>query len=284
MPATSVTVRNNRAAHLMYWCPSLCPDKATKPPSHYAPAILASFERAVRASLRSSTDVLCDLSGGLDSSAVLGMAAKLRSEEPSHIVPIICPLVPVPGLGMRRVELHRGCAWPSGPCHGSDETRLDLIGSITSGSRYRDRLRWLIGVRTPAVREQMRWMRESGVRVELNGEGGDGLFYSAPLPLAPGLRPAGNWARYIWWSSRRSLTMSMTRVRRESAAAACPGPALRAYLRLVGFDADGDTILSDRALRMKEELRAEQARFAPRQTAAMAELWSPGALFAAGPG
>lgn len=281
LPATAVMARCEGAAEHLYWTPSLCTDKATQPPSDYAPTIYQYFERSVRASLRSSTPVLCDLSGGLDSAAVVGMAAKLCREEPglsrglsahsyvypgrecdeSNYIQDVLAMWPMPWIG-------RDATIPDEP----DLERVELARSM----------RWIVGVRSPAARQQMRWMRESDVRVQLNGDAGDALFHSGPLPLDPSLRTADAWPRYVWWTSRRSLRLAVTRVRREVLRRRTPEWALRRYLQLVGFDPHGDSVLTDKALALHREVAQEQPAFSAHERAAMDDVWNPGALIASG--
>ncbi len=60
--------------------------------------------------MRSPTAVVCDLSGGLDSAAVLGMAAKLRPDDPTGIPPeVIADSMMYPGWNATRSTTSTRC-------------------------------------------------------------------------------------------------------------------------------------------------------------------------------
>lgn len=281
MPATAVTVRGRDVIHQSYWTPSLCRDKASGPPDDAARAILEVFEQAMRSVMRSPTAVVCDLSGGLDSSAVLGMAAKLRRDEPETIPEVIAHSMLYPGLDCDETPYIEAVLekWPV-PWHGFDYLHA------TAGRDDRDALmrslKFMVGGRTTGVRARGLWMRDNAVRVELAGDFGDELFFSGPLPLNWGVRPRGERWPYLWWASRRSASALATRVRRELIRPHVPRIAMNAYLAARGRRIHASEYFTPRASALLNELRTTAGSFDRRTSVLTDGLWNPGNLFAEG--
>jgi len=279
-PATSVVARGRDVRQRMYWMPTLCADKATKGPEHYAPAVRWAFEAAVRSALRSPTPVVCDLSGGLDSSAIVGMAAKLRAEDPTGFPEVFAHSMLFPGFECDESEYIAAVV---------DKWRLPWVGfDAMQPGPPDDPEPWIRSLRLPCgpsslgSQQQVEWMQRHGCRVRISGDGGDEVFRTAPLPLERGVRPRGELWPYFWWSSRRSVRKMARRIRRELVRPRLPRPVLDAYLRVVGAPDEPDRCLTDRARALRNRLLAEQPQLGARQTMLLDELWNCGNLYAVG--
>lgn len=279
MPATAVTIHGADVDHRMYWMPPpICADRATHPPSHYAPAVLEAFEQAVRSSLRSPTPVVADLSGGLDSSAVMAMAARLSSEN-EDIPEVIAHSLLYPGLDCDETAYINDvlAKWPI-RWHGFD----DVTPTDPTGDRARlvRSMRYPVGLRPPGMRAANAWMLEDGHRVRLTGDGGDEVFHTAPLPLTRGLKPPGEWWPYFWWASRRSVPMLLFRARRELIRPHVPERLLRLYLRGRSHEPAEGALLTARAEALRSIVAAEA--LLGRELGHVDDFWSPGSLFSEG--
>ena len=149
-------------------------------------ATRASFEEAVRLRLRADVPVACYLSGGIDSCAVLGFAARphrrgrsARTRSPS-ITPTTTKAI---WRAIRRSA--------SGAEFCRIDVRPETISPITSATRSSRRTA-VRSTRMPSPSICLsRAVRDSGVKVVLTGEGSDEIFARlSALPARPGaVRP-----------------------------------------------------------------------------------------------
>ena len=141
----------------------------------------ALFEDAVRLRLRSDVDVGSCLSGGLDSSAIVAVTARLRAEGGAgrHAFSI---LYDDPGMSERpfveAVVAHTNVA-----SHTTSATAADLAEDLAALVRHQDEpipsagpySQWRV----------MRLAREHGLKVLLDGQGADEVLAGYPYQVGP---------------------------------------------------------------------------------------------------
>jgi len=166
--AELLSVDRDRAATGRYWQPAWRTDVADTPAAHAETRELLS--RAVARSLAGEGSTACFLSGGLDSSSVAGMAAKVRSPQP----------MPAYSIGFDtaaydETEFARAAAaafrldWHRHELT-ADETALTLPGVAAAFDQPFGNSSAL------AVYHCARTARERGCRRMLAGDGGDEIF------------------------------------------------------------------------------------------------------------
>jgi asparagine synthase (glutamine-hydrolysing) len=280
MPATATTVRGSGVRSPLYWHPIRSRERARRGPEAYADEVFATFKRAVLSHLRSPTPVMCELSGGLDSAAVLGAAALLRSENPDGVPPVEASSRLYPGMDCDESEYIREviAMWQTpwighdGLAEAADISRFQLMGSM----------RYIVGRRSPGLLGQVRRLEDLGCRVLLTGNGGDEVFLAGELPLARPLRPSGEIWPYFWWTSRRSVPLLARRVRRELLRPHVPAGLVGLYLRLKGVQPAEGSLLTERALDMHRSMASEARCFVARHEQLEEDLWGAGSLSASG--
>jgi asparagine synthase (glutamine-hydrolysing) len=180
-------LRNDRWQRERYWKPRYAAPTRFQPAEAVA-ELRSSLARAVggRISTKGPTGLL--LSGGLDSSAVAAVACRVRGSEDLTAYSLVYPdhpesdessfidqLVAVLGVRSRRMIVRRTAILPAA---------LEFQSH------------WDLPVVSPMLGYNVRLLRQAareGVRVLLNGEGGDELFSCSPYLIADQLR-SGNVA------------------------------------------------------------------------------------------
>ncbi len=200
LPAGHVlVVRERGAERRRYW--TLSPDREIRYRSdgEYEEHFRALFRTAVACRIRTDGPVMCELSGGLDSSSIAGMARTLVACEPGtapalHTVSYVFPnaaFADETGF-IRAMEAHLGQ-----PGLHVNDTDCPLLTPLPTTL--------ITDHPTPAVLFLSRWNRVSqemahlGARVLLSGIGGDQVFCS-PAADRVGLADyaaSGQWRRLL---------------------------------------------------------------------------------------
>ena len=202
-PAHSLTVTSERLSIREYW--DLDPQREIKlgSPDEYAEAFREVFIEAVRCRLRSAYPVGLTLSGGLDSSSIVGVAKSLRNEmDPVPIHTISCVFDDVLTSDERE---YMGLMVPcegiqSHFVHPDRRSALDRIDEILW---HQDQPIY--------VRNYFLWTtmydkaREEGVRVMLDGEDGDTVV-SKGYQYLYFLARAGKWNTFADLTESPALT------------------------------------------------------------------------------
>ena len=258
LPAHAITVQGRDVTARQYWWPHQNRSRRAHPPQVYAPKVRAMFDDVLRSALRAPGTVACELSGGLDSSAVVGAAAALARADPT-IPPLVAHSMLYPGEAFDESAYIAAVRekWPLPWVGFEDLEQVDaheqqaLLSSIRYPIGFLNAGRWA----------QSRWAAANRCRVIVTGHGGDEVFWTAPLPFERERRPRWAGPRYFWWSSARSPRLLARRVRRELIRPCVPPWALRRYLRVVrDMTDDEQTTLTERGSELRRQLLAANQR------------------------
>jgi asparagine synthase (glutamine-hydrolysing) len=194
-PAHAMLVSRDGLRTWRYWTPSVAASAAPAPSDDEAAAgFRRHFEEAVRCRLRSAFPVGAFLSGGLDSSSVTLVAARLSAEAglPLPVFSAVFPDVPASDESAWMASVADEAAakgWPlqrhvfradsTGPLDVLDDLSRHLDGPSTAANLYQP---W--GMLTQA--------RDAGVRVMLTGHDGDTVVSHGFAHLTE-LAMAGQW-------------------------------------------------------------------------------------------
>jgi asparagine synthase (glutamine-hydrolysing) len=194
----AVRVREDGAAVVRRWY--------TLPEPEPAPADAAAFrdllEDAVRVRLRSDVDVGTCLSGGLDSSSIVALTARLRGPDAAGAHRSFSIVYPEPGLDE---SPHIDAVVKATGVHGSrvTPTGAELERDLPALVRSQDE-----PFPSASVYSQWRVMRlaaEAGVRVLLDGQGGDEVLGGYRYHLGPFLAETARTRG--WRAARREIAL-----------------------------------------------------------------------------
>lgn len=191
-PGTWVVVDEQGAREVRWWTPPVPePGSAGNRPK-WAKSVAGALQVAVMSRMHADVPVGYVLSGGLDSSAVLAMAAA-RAREPLHSFTLA-----VDAPGFDEAPHARKVAGALGTVH--HEARLgpdDLPGLLDEIAASLDEP--LADSSLPATWRLMRLVRDTGFRCVMSGDGADESFGGYPTiqahRLAPLLTPFGSALR-----------------------------------------------------------------------------------------
>jgi asparagine synthase (glutamine-hydrolysing) len=184
-PAHVVAVRHGELQSRWFWKPDPALEIRYKHDSDYEDHFRQLFWEALRCRLRVDGTVWAGLSGGLDSSSIVCVADRIMSSETTQAARLETfsllndrSETYKDGKFIRCVEDHLGRTGfhiPEDDCWmdlpSLDVPYLSMPSTLTCVSARHEKLR--------------KAMRLSGVRVLLNGLGGDQLLWSVPEPSAP---------------------------------------------------------------------------------------------------
>jgi len=172
LPGTTLTVGRTGLHEQEYW--KLDPHRSLELRSdeQYAEAVRETFLEAVRCRLRSSHDVACMLSGGIDSSSITSAAAQLlRESHPDRPLQTLSAIYDVASVSDEREYIQEVVrAYDTRPHFFSADTVYPLAEE--------DRLSWLIDGPCVANNLYINWnlyrsAADRGIRVVLDGFDGD---------------------------------------------------------------------------------------------------------------
>ena len=179
-----------------WWTPPIpgaTPSRLEEP--RWERSALSSLQIAVKQRLDADQPVAVTLSGGIDSSAVLALAARLRPEPPLHTFTVTFDEPSFDEGGpAARMAAHVGATHHAVPLPASalpealDDLGARLCEPLTDGSLV-------------PTRALYKAVHEAGLRVTLGGDGADELFGGDPTylahPVAERLSAAGPLARAL---------------------------------------------------------------------------------------
>ena len=143
--------------------------------SNYADKTFELLQEAVRLRLRSDVTVGACLSGGIDSSALVSLASKLRTEtHPLHVFTAVYPGLEVDESGWaKKVVDDTGANWHT------IETKPDDLLSQYEDVIYSQDIPFF-GSSTLSQYKVMELIAKNGIKVTLDGQGADELFSGYP--------------------------------------------------------------------------------------------------------
>jgi len=191
-----------------------------RPPSETAHELAALLEDSVRIQCRSDAALGTHLSGGLDSSTVTALAARIRNEPPSFSIRF------AEGGYYDETHYARAVARHAGSVHHEDTPHA------TDFFRHLPRLVWHCEMPLPNYGAYAYWtgsrLAARHVKVALTGHGGDEIFGGYPAQFRVGLGEFGAFAGGGQQERRRWLAEALAGIRRRG-----PRHAIRAALRRI---------------------------------------------------
>jgi asparagine synthase (glutamine-hydrolysing) len=268
LPATLTTVGPDGVSRRQYWMPQVNREPCNVRLADVVAGVRERLDAAVRSALRANGPVMSDLSGGLDSSAVFGVARLLRDDDAS-VPAVVATSMRYPGMDCDEgsfIEAMRNL-WP-GPYVEFDDAAMG-----PSRIQLRQSVKYPIGEARSGLANLLEFALEHHTAVRLSGDGGDELFWSSNLPLRPKLSADPAW-RYYWWASGRSARMLASRLRREVLRDLVPQRALAGYLRAKGFRPAEAFVMTGLGSRLADVARAEVSNSPLATSVAAQRLWS----------
>jgi asparagine synthetase B (glutamine-hydrolysing) len=184
-PAT-VLVRylDGRMAQRRYWTPERTDELLTGDPHRFLEPVYEVVETAILQALRAKGPVAAWLSGGLDSSSIVGVIDKaLRDGTTDADVRLVS--LRYPGRDCDEGPYIKAVVDRCGlPAHEFDDVGPPNLDSWLRSMRESGALSSSDSIGTQAARE---WHRSVGGTVSITGHGGDGVFWS-PTPVQLVLR------------------------------------------------------------------------------------------------
>ena len=200
-----------------YWAPVTTPIEDT-PFDDVVLRVRELMTEAVRCRLGTDQPVVAELSGGLDSSGVAGVAARLIGTEPTLAASLMCGSLVYPGLNCdesERIAITLNYLGLTGRSFDASRVYADPDLLVRQAQFSGEPGSYLFG---PAHTEFRRWEAACGVRVVLSGVGGDQLFWGPSayladlarhgrfLTVARHLRAYGaGRPGWIWWGIKHKL-------------------------------------------------------------------------------
>ncbi len=166
-----------------YWEPIITPIERA-PVDEVVGRIRELVDDAVRCRMGTDRPVVAELSGGLDSSSVAGVAARLIRSEPMLAASLACGSLVYPGLACDESERiaitvdHLGLTARS---FDASQVYADPDLLVRQARFTGEPGSYILG---PANTEFQRWLADSGARIVLSGVGGDQLFWGPSTYLA----------------------------------------------------------------------------------------------------
>jgi asparagine synthase (glutamine-hydrolysing) len=240
-PAHVLVVEPGRAPRLRpYWAPNAFRRLRCASEAEYAERFRTVFREAVRARLRAAEPIASQLSGGLDSSSIVGEVERLRSSGAGPREPLTLIHTSFPGLDCDEASFCAAVAAHWGLAV-TDVNAPDAVGSTRlDPSRAHPEVLWTpLGL---TWQRQFEVLRSGGVRVLLTGIGSDqimrrtgaeGAEALAALDLRTALAATGvagaplaqaSWRRFLREGVRPLLPPRVDRAIRALRGQAPPRP------------------------------------------------------------
>lgn len=200
-----------------YWAPVTTPIEDA-PFNEVVDRVRELMTEAVRCRLGTDQPVVAELSGGLDSSSVAGVAARLIGTEPTLAASLVCGSLVYPGLDCdesERIAITLNYLGVSGRSFDASRVYADPDLLVRQAQFSGEPGSYVFG---PAHTEFRQWEAECGARIVLSGVGGDQLFwgpstYLADLARRGRLMTVSRHLRaygagrpgWIWWGTKHKL-------------------------------------------------------------------------------
>jgi asparagine synthase (glutamine-hydrolysing) len=183
LPAAHLLTADRSGVHVRrYWAPDLCREIRYRDPHEYVAELGDLMRRAVAARLRVAGPVAVSLSGGIDSSAVTGVAAELCRER-------AVPATRVEALSL--ADPDESAFWSQVVDRWQIASSTVPVTPLPAGQLAAEALFYLDVPNSPlaALTDRLRMrMRDGGTRVALTGAGADDWLGPAPYAYADLLR------------------------------------------------------------------------------------------------
>jgi asparagine synthase (glutamine-hydrolysing) len=239
-----------------YWLPRWAHPDSEATPAELAPGIRAAAMKAVEERLPPSGKVACSLSGGLDSSAIAAMACdaitRTSPDVSAYLFSFIYPQQACDESPyITSVVEQLGLPWTS--FDGMATRPRDMLDPAQA---FAEEIRYPVEGATVAFYRCVDWFNQEGIRIHLTGDGGDGVFWSAPPSLQTLIQLKTGRRKAIWWSSGQNVRVAARKLRRVYARPLIPTPLINYYLALKGNVPD-QRLVTDRALRLASRAQEE---------------------------
>lgn len=199
-PASCLVVKEGQVEVREYWAPAEVPRIRYQHDGEYADHLRELLFSAVDSRIRSQAPVGIQLSGGLDSSSVVAVAAELLRTRGVANPGLETYSLVFPGWGCDESDFIEDVEGRSGfPAHRVTPAPLDRVRYAEQVTRYLDYPDYPNGTMSDSLE---RVAQQGGVRVLLTGLGGDEWFQRTDLFLADLLRrgrliSAASWLRSL---------------------------------------------------------------------------------------
>ncbi len=181
-PAHHLIVANGVVSTGCYWQPDFTRQIRYRKESDYADHFRSLFETVLGAYLRSSGDVGLYLSGGFDSSSVLGMLDHMRRVGRRRVPQVEIGSLVFPGLQCdERPHIEATARHFGATAHLHDATVLEQFSYLDYARQRLDFPGYPNGVMLAPIRQQF---AQQGIRVTLTGLGGDDWFETTGYAFA----------------------------------------------------------------------------------------------------
>lgn len=244
-PAGLLIWQDGKSTVRRYWRPDTSTRIGYRDPRDYVAAGREMLDRLVAPSLRAIGPVACQLSGGLDSSAIATTAARLLS--PDRLITLTAvpnPTAPLPAERPRAFYDESSLARASESLYPNIEPHHLPAGDITHGEEEGDRLFWALGLPVRNFLNLGSWeplysrARELGASVILTGTAGNCTLSWQSEALLADLALSGRLVelvRQLRGLQRHGLPLRR-QIRDKLIAHAMPDQWRRTWRRLRGTD------------------------------------------------
>lgn len=234
-PGQFLQVHQGRVTLTSYWDPVAAARQRDVPADEQeaTEAVSAALDEAVRLRTRSDVPIACYLSGGVDSSAVLGIATRVTGRP-----------VPAFTIAFDHVDYDESAlagqmaAHAGAPFHPIRVTSADFAGVFEDAVAVSEMPH--INGHGPARYLLSREVRKAGFKVVLGGEGADEVFAGYHFVRAALQRSAGGDAPAdrAWWRAARIARRVLSVPSTETRALGGISPLLGVASHVLGFPTD----------------------------------------------
>jgi asparagine synthase (glutamine-hydrolysing) len=237
-PGHNLTVRGAMVTKLRYWSPPLAAEPEQRSDGQCAEQLLSLLTESMQEHLQSDVPVGACLSGGVDSCALVSIAAKLLGQP----LPTFSVEYPGTAYDESRYIDAMGAAYPALRMHRRTPDGSELLEVLERAVWHFDEPMWAPNVYS--WWQVMKLVHDHGIKVVVNGQGGDELLAGYPRYTVTYLRQLLAEVRLgtLWREARATAGRtgeSVYRLLREVLRPLVPS-ALRRAKQLAGFRTSGD--------------------------------------------